>query len=301
MTPKNKEVEFAFNEDNRRKKQIAQSARKRVGQRRGCDFLPRTPSELNAMNGPCTTYRLSEPMKWASFTQIPQRIQTEYLRSLAKRFHATEEMLPSLFGATPTAVRNYLSNKGLAGVMAASSGNQAPDVEGWKAFTNRLWHPDTTPVVTPVSVDPVDRRGLLAIPSAKDTANKEELSKCLQEMMDTYKDKAALAERLCVSRMLVARGLRKTLSPTSTQALLDKVRAMQSKETMFDADTWTKVSEVTIPAPNGVTISSDKEPDPTTVLSLSGTAKNVMETIKALLSRKDSEALVTVSIHMSAR
>lgn len=300
MTPNPKELEIDLEMENRHKKNIAQSARKRVGRRRGCDFLPRTKSELKAMNGPCTTYRLNEPMKWASFTQIPTRIQIEYLRSLVKRFHATEEMLPSLFGATPTAVRYYLSSKGLAGVMASCCENQAPDMEGWRSFTNRLWHPDASaPVPEAVSVIPVDRHGKLTSPTAKDTESRDELAKGLQEMLGDYKDKTALAEYLCVSRMLVARGLRKTLSVNSTKTLLTLVRAKRSERHRDDTDHWSRISEVTMPVPGGVTISCASAPDPTTVLSISGTAKTVMETIKSLLSRKGSEDLVTVSIHLN--
>ena len=298
MMSERKMLEIEFNRENQAKKNIAQSARKRVGRRRGCSFLPRTKAELQAMSGPCTTYRLNEPMKWKTFTQIPKHIQAEYLRSLAIRFHATEAMLPSLLGATPTAVQTYLTNRGLSGMMAASCKGQAPDMDAWTAFTNQLWHPDAgAPVIEAISTlaDSHDiKRG---IPREKEADNKGELSKLLHELLQDFESKNSLAAFLGVSRMLVARGLNMTLSASSTASLLDVVRQAPAKKHGAESDTWTKVSEVTMTMPGGVNITTEKEPDPSEVLSFTGTVKSVMETMKVLLSRKGGEAVVTISIH----
>jgi len=124
-----------FKADCSEKKIIANSARKRVGRRRGCKGPYRTPQEVSALNGPCTTYNLNVAMTWEQFTSLPLSIQTEYLRGIANRFGATELDLLSLFHVTDRELRTHLQCNALAGVMKRAQAERF-DADGWEQFIN---------------------------------------------------------------------------------------------------------------------------------------------------------------------
>lgn len=124
-----------FKADCSEKKIIANSAKKRVGRRRGCKGPYRTPQEVSALNGPCTTYNLNVAMTWEQFTSLPLSIQTEYLRGIAKRFGATELDLLSLFHVTDRELRTHLQCNALTGIMKRAQAERF-DADGWEQFKN---------------------------------------------------------------------------------------------------------------------------------------------------------------------
>lgn len=76
-----------FEYDCLKKKQVARSARRRVGLRKRVtlpsDHL--STSQLAARNGPCRVYRMGRPMTIRQFEAMPRDLQQAYLQRLRQR------------------------------------------------------------------------------------------------------------------------------------------------------------------------------------------------------------------------
>ena len=104
-----------FDYDALQKKRIAAGARhmKRGSRSKRCS-LPSdnlTPAQLKRRNGPVSTYKLDEPMRWDDFKAMPVDLQKQYLTNLVETYGATNEMLGDMFYVHPThvgAVKNAL-------------------------------------------------------------------------------------------------------------------------------------------------------------------------------------------------
>ena len=97
-----------FDYDALQKKRIAAGARhmKRGSRSKRCS-LPSdnlTPAQLKRRNGPVSTYKLDEPMKWDDFKAMPVDLQKKYLTNLVETYGATNEMLGDMFYVHPTHV-----------------------------------------------------------------------------------------------------------------------------------------------------------------------------------------------------
>ena len=97
-----------FDYDALQKKRIAAGARHmRRGSRSKRCFLPSdnlTPAQLKRRNGPVSTYKLDEPMRWDDFKAMPVDLQKQYLTNLVETYGATNEMLSDMFYVHPTHV-----------------------------------------------------------------------------------------------------------------------------------------------------------------------------------------------------
>ena len=98
----------AFDYDALQKKRIAAGARhmKRGSRSKRCS-LPSdnlTPAQLKRRNGPVSTYKLDEPMRWDDFKSMPVDLQKRYLTNLIETYGATNEMLGDMFYVHPTHV-----------------------------------------------------------------------------------------------------------------------------------------------------------------------------------------------------
>ena len=97
-----------FDYDALQKKRIAAGARHmRRGSRSKRCFLPSdnlTPAQLKRRNGPVSTYKLDEPMRWDDFKAMPVDLQKQYLTYLVETYGATNEMLGDMFYVHPTHV-----------------------------------------------------------------------------------------------------------------------------------------------------------------------------------------------------
>ena len=98
----------AFDYDALQKKRIAAGARhmKRGSRSKRCS-LPSdnlTPAQLKRRNGPVSTYKLDEPMRWDDFKAMPVDLQKQYLTNLVETYGATNEMLGDMFYVHPTRV-----------------------------------------------------------------------------------------------------------------------------------------------------------------------------------------------------
>ena len=97
-----------FDYDALQKKRIAAGARhmKRGSRSKRCS-LPSdnlTPAQLKRRNGPVSTYKLDEPMRWDDFKSMPVDLQKKYLTNLVETYGATNEMLGDMFYVHPTYV-----------------------------------------------------------------------------------------------------------------------------------------------------------------------------------------------------
>ena len=97
-----------FDYDALQKKRIATGARhmKRGSRSKRCS-LPSdnlTPAQLKRRNGPVSTYKLDEPMRWDDFKAMPVDLQKQYLTNLVETYGATNEMLGDMFYVHPTHV-----------------------------------------------------------------------------------------------------------------------------------------------------------------------------------------------------
>ena len=97
-----------FDYDVLQKKRIAAGARHmRRGSRSKRCSLPSdhlTPAQLKRRNGPVSTYKLDEPMRWDDFKAMPVDLQKQYLTNLVETYGATNEMLGDMFYVHPTHV-----------------------------------------------------------------------------------------------------------------------------------------------------------------------------------------------------
>lgn len=197
MTSTQNEVASIFREDSRTKKNIAHSASRRVGKRKGCKLPARTAAEMKKLNGPCVTYRLDDPMNWTQFTQLPLNIQQEYVGNLARKFRVNQNKLCDLFGAKQEAIATYFDNKSLstlyAKTIAAAGPDAEPDLAGWNQFVNSLWRPKAEPEQMDDIMEKV-ATGLLA----------------MREKLGISQEK--LADLLGCSRVAVSRGERQVCS-----------------------------------------------------------------------------------------
>ena len=97
-----------FDYDVLQKKRTAAGARhmKRGSRSKRCS-LPSdnlTPAQLKRRNGPVSTYKLDEPMRWDDFKSMPVDLQKKYLTNLVETYGATNEMLGDMFYVHPTHV-----------------------------------------------------------------------------------------------------------------------------------------------------------------------------------------------------
>ena len=97
-----------FDYDVLQKKRTAAGARHmRRGSRSKRCSLPSdnlTPAQLKRRNGPVSTYKLDEPMRWDDFKAMPVDLQKQYLTNLVETYGATNEMLGDMFYVHPTHV-----------------------------------------------------------------------------------------------------------------------------------------------------------------------------------------------------
>ena len=105
-----------FEEDIRDRKRLAQNARHKKGNRRGCT-LPHeylTKKELNKMNGELISLDMKKPITWKQFKSLPANLQTEYLQRQMDWFGVGLSTISSgLFGVGDSILPHYVRNHGL--------------------------------------------------------------------------------------------------------------------------------------------------------------------------------------------
>ena len=126
-----------FDYDVLQKKRTAAGARhmKRGSRSKRCS-LPSdnlTPAQLKRRNGPVSTYKLDEPMRWDDFKDMPVDLQKQYLTNLVETYGATNEMLGDMFYIHPSQIGRVKRQLGIAG---QKNGRPDPDK---KAIRDQMW------------------------------------------------------------------------------------------------------------------------------------------------------------------
>ena len=131
-----------FDYDALQKKRIAAGARhmKRGSRSKRCS-LPSdnlTPAQLKRRNGPVSTYKLDEPMRWDDFKAMPVDLQKQYLTNLVETYGATNEMLGDMFYVHPTHVGAVKKALGVISNNPRHLSKAKKDIRDqmWAAFCN---------------------------------------------------------------------------------------------------------------------------------------------------------------------
>ena len=131
-----------FDYDALQKKRIAAGARhmKRGSRSKRCS-LPSdnlTPAQLKRRNGPVSTYKLDEPMRWDDFKDMPVDLQKQYLTNLVETYGATNEMLGDMFYVHPTHVGAVKKALGVISNNPRHLSKAKKDIRDqmWAAFCN---------------------------------------------------------------------------------------------------------------------------------------------------------------------
>lgn len=130
--------EFEFRKDSADKKNIARSAGKRVGNRRGCK-LPcdnLTPAQIKNLNGEVFSMNLNKPINYREFKLLSKDIQEQYLTHLINEYHVSYHRIARMMGLSGAdALINYIRTKKL-NVPAPRKGLQfnTKQQSKWDAF-----------------------------------------------------------------------------------------------------------------------------------------------------------------------
>lgn len=105
-----------FTYDCLQKKRIAQSAKKRVGLRKGCilpsDYL--TPAQKKKLNGDVISVNLNKPISYKYFKVLSEDMQTMYYNHLVDEFGVLQADIAKMFGVTNNSLCSYLSKRGIS-------------------------------------------------------------------------------------------------------------------------------------------------------------------------------------------
>jgi hypothetical protein len=104
--------QYIFKNESREKRQIANSARKKHGCKKGCR-LPSdnlTKKQMEEMNGVVKTYNLEKQMTWENFRKMPMDIQKEYVTNMMEKHGARKVDLAKMLGASEGSFMQYSHN-----------------------------------------------------------------------------------------------------------------------------------------------------------------------------------------------
>ena len=125
-----------FDYDALQKKRIARSDRCRKRSTRKCtlpsDYL--TPSECKRRNGEMKTYNLSKPMTYAEFLTLPSDLQATYLRTLRRRFGASDKSIAQMMGVSHPVVASSRERLGLRITPGTRLSQTREQKEAWAAW-----------------------------------------------------------------------------------------------------------------------------------------------------------------------
>lgn len=105
-----------FTYDCLQKKRIAQSAKKRVGLRKGC-ILPSdhlTPAQKKKLNGDVISVNLNKPISYKYFKVLSEDMQTMYYNHLVDEFGVFKADIAKMFGVGNNTLSMYLKKRGLS-------------------------------------------------------------------------------------------------------------------------------------------------------------------------------------------
>ena len=100
------------------------------------DYL--TAAQKRRLNGPVSTYKLDEPMKWESFKAMPEDLQKKYILNLQETYQANDKMIAKLFRKSDVTVGEHRKRLGLkpTGKSRMTRDEVAVRDAKWAAFCN---------------------------------------------------------------------------------------------------------------------------------------------------------------------
>lgn len=105
-----------FTYDCLQKKRIGQSAKRRVGLRKGCtlpsDYL--TPGQKKKLNGDVISVNLNKPISYKYFKTLSADMQIMYYNHLVDEFRVFQADIAKMFGVSDNTLSMYLKKRGLA-------------------------------------------------------------------------------------------------------------------------------------------------------------------------------------------
>lgn len=105
-----------FDFDVKEKKNIARSAKNRVGKRKGCS-LPSdhlTEAQKRRLNGEIASVNMNEPISWERFKLLPTDLQQEYVQNLIDTYGIGNSMISeNLFGLGRSSLTAHLHTNGI--------------------------------------------------------------------------------------------------------------------------------------------------------------------------------------------
>lgn len=118
------------------RKLIASGARhKKTGDHHKKCHMPTddmTPSQIRGMSGPVKVYRLGKPMDWATFKDMPEDLQKQYIKKLYARFGVSNRRLAVMLGVDHKTVDKKTAALGIS--TKRKTGMTAAQKEAWAEF-----------------------------------------------------------------------------------------------------------------------------------------------------------------------
>lgn len=144
-----REIKSVFYGDIREKKSAGHSAhRRRSGSRTAYVFLPsdhKTKKELERMNGEVKSYKLSEPMTFQEFRDMPADLRRQYVTFLAHTYGATMNAIADAFEVSISTFRRSVADCDFTGLFACGSRM----TDGQRMALMNFFHPGQEPAPQP--------------------------------------------------------------------------------------------------------------------------------------------------------
>lgn len=131
------DAEYLFNERMYGGKRIARGAfSKKGGSRSKRCSLPSdklTPKQLKERNGKVISYNLNKPMSWKTFKSLDDETQSQYIYTLAHKYHARSMDVAEMFGLNPSYFSTYITGKSYGKGMFPRTSRSIPH-SAWVEF-----------------------------------------------------------------------------------------------------------------------------------------------------------------------
>lgn len=132
------EIKKEFDMENRERKNIAHSARNRVGKTKKCTFPSDTLSKKDKknLNGEVSSISLNKPVEFEVFCTLSKEIQQEYINHIQKKYEVGVDALASAVGCKTNIFRKYARENGLT--YRYPKRKTEEQIEAWNNFMLEL-------------------------------------------------------------------------------------------------------------------------------------------------------------------
>ena len=245
-----------FDYDVLQKKRTAAGARhmKRGSRSKRCS-LPSdnlTPAQLKRRNGPVSTYKLDEPMRWDDFKAMPVDLQKQYLTNLVETYNVSIFKIADMLGVNTMTITRLRESLGIT--VKAKGGTRQENYEKWRRWEDEFLSRRKAVVDTPpegFTVKPMlwNEYKLLLLNQKKQylTWLSHDHSITLKMIADMFQVSTATVEGE-FRRLGIQSGLGKRRLPMYKAKMRDDWWASFNKKEETEAQK-TKINETPIPEP----------------------------------------------------